>query len=212
MAESEHQSAERQSFLELTRSLTGLPLDQAAAVLETSASIASISLRAGIEFLRSAPAAAHVLQPAELRAWGEMGRRLAMADYESAVSFFGEGVESLQAIAPELRPDIFVLCTRQMVLSTAIGRETLHSLPALATTIENDLLRSIIEVATEIARRSAKHSAEFLNASSAVTNRLNSFNDPALTKAAIALAGAFAARAGGIASDAWAAIPESLAE
>ena len=212
MAESEHQSAERQSFLELTRSLTGLPLDQAAAVLETSASIASISLRAGIEFLRSAPAAAHVLQPAELRAWGEMGRRLAMADYESAVSFFGEGVESLQAIAPELRPDIFVLCTRQMVLSTAIGRETLHSLPALATTIENDLLRSIIEVATEIARRSAKHSAEFLNASSAVTNQLNSFNDPALTKAAIALAGAFAARAGGIASDAWAAIPESLAE
>ena len=212
MAESEHQSAERQSFLELTRSLTGLPLDQAAAVLETSASIASISLRAGIEFLRSAPAAAHVLQPAELRAWGEMGRRLAMADYESAVSFFGEGVESLQAIAPELRPDIFVLCTRQMVLSTAIGRETLHSLPALATTIENDLLRSIIEVATEIARRSAKHRAEFLNASSAVTNQLNSFNDPALTKAAIALAGAFAARAGGIASDAWAAIPESLAE
>ena len=212
MAESEHQSAERQSFLELTRSLTGLPLDQAAAVLETSASIASISLRAGIEFLRSAPAAAHVLQPAELRAWGEMGRRLAMADYESAVSFFGEGVESLQAIAPELRPNIFVLCTRQMVLSTAIGRETLHSLPALATTIENDLLRSIIEVATEIARRSAKHSAEFLNASSAVTNQLNSFNDPALTKAAIALAGAFAARAGGIASDAWAAIPESLAE
>jgi len=187
-------------------------LDQAAAVLETSASIASISLRAGIEFLRSAPAAAQLLQPAELRAWGEMGRRLAMADYESAVSFFGEGVESLRTIAPELRPDIFVLCTRQMVLSTAIGRETLHSLPTLTTTIDDDLLRSIIEVATEIARRSAKHSAEFLNASGAVVNQLNSFSDPALTRAAIALAGAFAARAGGIASDAWAAIPESLAE
>ena len=212
MSEDQHQSAERQSFLELTRSLTGLPLDQAAAVLETSASIAAISLRAGIEFLRSAPAAAHVLQPVELRAWGEMGRRLAMADYESAVSFFSEGVESLRTVAPELRPDVFVLCTRQMVLSTAIGRETFHSLPALATTIDNDLLRSIIEVATEIARRSAKHSAEFLNASGAVLNQLNSFNDPALTKAAIALAGAFATRAGGIASDAWAAIPGSLAE
>ena len=69
---------EQQSFLDLTRSLTNLPLDQAAAVLETSASIAAISLRAGIEFLRAAPAAAHVLQPSELRAWGEMGRRLAM--------------------------------------------------------------------------------------------------------------------------------------
>ena len=61
MSENEHQSAERQSFLELTRSITSLPLDQAAAVLETSAAIASISLRAGIEFLRAAPAAAHDL-------------------------------------------------------------------------------------------------------------------------------------------------------
>ena len=208
----EHQSAERQSFLELTRSLTGLPLDQAAAVLETSASIAPISLRAGIEFLRAAPAASQVLQPTELRSWGEMGRRLAMADYESAIAFFSEGVESLRTIAPELRAEVLGLCTRQMVLSTVIGRETLHSLPALATEInDDDLLRSIIEVATEIARRSAKHSAEFLNVSSAVTNQLKSFNDPALTTAAIELAGAFASRAGGIAADAWTVMPDSLA-
>ncbi len=212
MAE-EHQSAERQSFLELTRSLTGLPLDQAAAVLETSASIAAISLRSGIEFLRAAPGAAQVLQPAELRSWGEMGRRLAMADYESAATFFGDGVESLKAISPELYPDIFVLCTRQMVLSTAIGRETLHSLPAIATGIDDDnLLRSIIEVATEIARRSAKHSAEFLHASGAVLHELRTFNDTDLTAAAITLAGAFASRAGGIAADAWTVMPESLAE
>src|ERR1041384_4416344 len=213
MSEDQHQSAERQSFLELTRSLTGLPLDQAAAVLETSASIAAISLRAGIEFLRAAPGAAQVLQPAELRSWGELGRRLAMADYESAASFFGAGVESLRAISPELYPDIFVLCTRQMVLSTAIGRETLHSLHSLATEInDDDLLRSIIEVATEIARRSAKHSAEFLNASGAVINELRTLNDADLTAATIALAGAFASRAGGIAADAWAVMPESLAE
>src|ERR1044072_3101971 len=135
MSEDQH-SAERQSFLELTRSLTELPLDQAAAVLETSASIAAISLRAGIEFLRAAPAAAHVLQPAELRAWGEMGRRLAMTDYESAASFFAEGVEALRTVLPALRPAIFVLCSRQMVLSTAIGRETLHSFPGLARSEE----------------------------------------------------------------------------
>src|ERR671922_2198407 len=100
MVDEEHESVERQSFLELTRSLTGLPLDQAAAILETSASIAAISLRAGIEFLRAAPAAAQVLQPAELRAWGEMGRRLAMSDYESAASFFAAGVEPLRAVPP----------------------------------------------------------------------------------------------------------------
>ena len=90
--DNEHQSAERQSFLELTRSISSLPLDQTAALLETSAAIAAISLHAGIEFLRAAPAAAQILQSAELRSWGEMGRRLAMADYESAIAFFTEGV------------------------------------------------------------------------------------------------------------------------
>src|SRR6185369_6580885 len=62
------------------------------------------------------------------------------------------------------------------------------------------------------ARRSAKHSAEFLNASGKVSRELGGFGDENLTSAALALAGAFAARAGGIASDAWAMIPEALAE
>src|SRR5215217_330445 len=213
MSESNEQhSAERQSFLELTRSLTGLPLDQAAAVLETSASIAAVSLRAGIEFLRAAAAAAQVLPPAELRAWGEMGRRLAMTDYESAATFFAEGVEALRKISSELHTSIFVLCTRQMVLSNAVGRETLHSLPSLAAEIDDDeLLRAILDVATEIARRSAKHSAEFLNASSTVSRELKSFQNSEVTAAALALSGAFASRAGGIAADAWAVTPEALA-
>src|SRR5687767_4352681 len=141
----EHQSAERQSFLELTRSITSLPLDQTAAVLETSAAIAGISLRTGIEFLRASPAAAQVLQPAELRAWGDIGKRLAMADYESAISFFVEGVEPLRDISPELRPAVFALCTRQIVLSTVIGRDTLRAVPMLSDEIDDDeLLRSIL--------------------------------------------------------------------
>jgi hypothetical protein len=211
--EHEHHSAERQSFLELTRSIAGLPLDQAAAVLETSAAIAGVSLRAGIEFLRSAPGAAHVLQPAEIHSWGDMGRRIAMSDYEAAVSFFGEGVEPLRNIPPELRPAVFVLCTRQMVLSTAIGRETFQTLPGLANEINDaELLGSLLDVATEIARRSAKHSTEFLNASSAVLRQLKSFNDPSVTSAAVSLASAFASRAGGIAADAWSTIPEALAD
>jgi hypothetical protein len=209
----EHQSAERQSFLELTRSISSLPLDQTAAVLETSAAIAAISLRAGVEFLRAAPAAAQILASAELRSWGEMGRRLAMADYESAIAFFTEGVEPLRTVAPELRPAVLLLCTRQMVLSTVIGRESLRSIPTLSAEINDDaLLGSILDIATEIARRSAKHSAEFLNTSAAVAREIKSFDNEGVTAGALALAGAFAARAGGIAADAWAVIPESLAE
>src|SRR5258705_9910591 len=85
-------TAERQSFLELTRSIAGLPLEQAAAVLETSAGIAAISLRAGIEFLRTAPVAAETLAAAELRSWGELGRRIAMSDFEMAIAFFSEEI------------------------------------------------------------------------------------------------------------------------
>ncbi|HEX5888833.1 MAG TPA: VWA domain-containing protein [Pyrinomonadaceae bacterium] len=213
MQSEEHESIERQSFLELTRSIAGLPLDQAAAILESSASIAPISLRAGIEFLRAAPAAAHVLQPAELRAWGDMGRRLAMSDYETAISFFVAGVEELQTVPPDLLPAIFTLCTRQMTLSTTIGRETLNSAPQLITAIgDTGVVVAVLDVATEIARRSAKHSAEFLRASAHVTEVLKSFADEEVTSGALALAGSFAARAGGIAADAWNAIPEALAE
>lgn len=214
MADSEErESLERQSFLELTRSIAGLPLDQAAAVLETSASIAAISLRAGIEFLRAAPAAAQVLQAAELRSWGDMGRRLAMSDYETAVSFFVAGVEELEAVPPELLPAIFTLCTRQMTLSTTIGRETLTSLPQLVQTIDDvEFVAAVIEIAIEIARRSAKHSGEFLNESVNVSDVLRSFADREVTSTALALAGSFAARAGGIAADAWSAFPEALAE
>ena len=209
----ERESIERQSFLELTRAIAGLPLDHAAAILETSASIAAISLRAGIEFLRAAPAASHVLQPAELRAWGELGRRLAMSDYETAVSFFVAGVEELQTVPPDLLPAIFTLCTRQMTLSTTIGRETLYSLPELVANIGDvGIVSSILEIATEIGRRSAKHSAEFLNASAHVSDVLKSFADAEVTSAALALSGSFAARAGGIAADAWSAIPEALAD
>ena len=142
-----------------------------------------------------------------------MGRRLAMADYESAIAFFDEGVEPVREVPQQLRPAVFLLCSRQMILSTAVGRETLAWIPSLVADVEDrDVLASIFDVATEIARRSAKHSAEFLSVSGQVWRELRRFNDPALTTAALALAGAFASRAGGIAADAWTIIPDALTE
>jgi nitric oxide reductase NorD protein len=206
-------TAERQSFLDLTRSIAGLPLEQTAALLETSAAIAAVSLRAGIEFLRAAPAAAEVLQPTELRSWGEMGRRIAMSDFETSTTFFSEGVDRLRNIPSHTQSAIFQLCSRQMILSSAVGRETFRIVPALASTIaDNALFQSVLEVAAEIARRSAKHSSEFLNASENVTRALKNFQDLDVTSRALELAGVFASRAGGIAADAWIALPTALAE
>jgi nitric oxide reductase NorD protein len=205
-------SPERQSFLELTRSLVGLPLDQTAAALESSAAIASISLRAGIEFLRAVPAATQILQPAELRSWAELGRRLAMGDYETGATFFAAGVEPLKLVPHVLQPPFFALCLRQMTLSTAVGRETFKTFPGLVSELQdNDLTLRVLEVAGEIARRSAKHSSEFLAASVAVSKALKQIDDTNVTEQALQLAMAFATRAGGIAADAWAGFPTSLA-
>ena len=207
------QSAERKSFLELTRGLASLPLDQAAAALETSAAIASISLRAAVEFLRGVPAASQILAASDLKLWGELGRRLAMGDYDSAVTFFSEGVYKFREVPRTLHSETFQLCVRQMTLSTGVGRETFQLIPGLIVEVDDEsFFKSVLSIATEIARRSAKHSFEFLKQSAGVSQALKEFNDSEVTAKALSLAEAFAARAGGIAADAWSAIPQAIAE
>ncbi|HEX8921689.1 MAG TPA: hypothetical protein VF766_09440, partial [Pyrinomonadaceae bacterium] len=205
---------ERRSIAGLARELGSLPIDAARATLETSASVAGVSLRASIEFLRAAPRAARVLEAAELRAWGEIGRRLAMGDVETAITFFNEGVEDFANVPGEARPLIFQVCSRQMTLSSAVALETFKSAPLLAAQIKDEeLLRSIFEVAAEISKRSAKHSADFLKATPRLMRRMRDFgaDAPLIFRAAARLASAFAARAGGIAADAWSALPVALA-
>jgi len=182
-------------------------------IIETTTAIAGISLRAALEFLRAAPAAAQVLEPSELRSWGEMGRRLAMSDYESAASFFAAGVAPLRDVPEELLPGIFALCTRQLVLSTSVARETFQTLPAIITQVDDvNTSRAVLDIANEIARRSAKHSTEFINASVDVSRALRDFESSEVIEAALALAASFAARAGGIAADAWSSFLAALNE
>ena len=61
---------ERRTIARLLREISQLPLEQTRAALEMSATIAAVSLRASIEFLRAVSQVAKVLDPAELRAWG----------------------------------------------------------------------------------------------------------------------------------------------
>ena len=213
---------ERRTIAGLFREISKLPLEHTRAALETSAAIAGVSLRASIEFLRAVPGAAQVLEPAELRAWGELGRRLTMAEVEDGVSFFVAGLIEFDQVPPAARPFLFQVCARQMTLSARTAAETFRNAPALAKQVSQpELLRSIYEIAAEISRRSAKHSSDFLNAAPAVVARLIRLdcNDPPAdaggtdlitTRAAIDLTSAFAERAGGIAADAWAALPQAI--
>lgn len=205
---------ERRTLAGLARELGKLPVDVARAALETSAAIASVSLRASVEFLRAVPEAVRVLETEELRAWGEMGRRLAMADTEVAVSFFTAGVEEFGNIPRDARALVFQTCTRQMVLSSSVATATFMRAPVLAQSIADaELLRATLEVAAEISRRSARHSADFLSATPQVVKAFDRFADAKQRVAlkAVELAYAFAVRAGGIAADAWAVLPLALA-
>jgi nitric oxide reductase NorD protein len=205
---------ERRTLAGLARELRRMPGDAALVALETSALVAGVSFRASMEFLRAAPEAAMVLEAEELRAWGELGRRLAMGDAETAISFFAAGVEPLGAVPREARPLIFQVCTRQMTLSSSVAIETFRRAPLLVEVIpEAALLRSVFEITAEISRRSAKHSADFLSTTPRVMACLDPLEAEGLpvAQAALSLASAFAARAGGIAADAWAALPQALA-
>jgi hypothetical protein len=212
---------ERRAIANLLREIGKLPLEQTRAALEISAAIAGVSLRASIEFLRAVADAARILEPAELRAWGEMGRRLTMSEVEDGVSFFAAGAGEFDKVPPGARPFVLQVCSRQMILSATTAAETFRGAATLAANVSQaDWLRSIYEVAAEISRRSAKHSADFLNATPMVIGRLLESDDPPATaggndvittRAAIDLAAAFAERAGGIAADAWASLPDAIA-
>ena len=203
-------AGERRGLGGLARELSQLPADRARAALEVSAALAGVSLRASREFLRAAPAAARVLTAEDLRAWGELGRRLAMADAETGASFFGAGVADLRVVPQAARTLLFQVCTRQMGLSTSVAIETFRAAPAVAEAVgDAALLASVFAVAVEIARRSATHSADFLRATSRVFAHLENFgpDKSAVAHDALQLAAAFAARAGGVAADLWAVLP-----
>ncbi|MDQ1610539.1 MAG: hypothetical protein QOG00_470, partial [Pyrinomonadaceae bacterium] len=154
-------ASERRTIAGLVRAVGKLPPHRARAALEVSAQLASLSLRVGLEFLRAAVGAAQVLEAAGLREWGEMGRRLAMADVETGANFFKAGIAELLEVPAAARPLLFQVCARQLPLSTSIATETFRRAPELARAAAGDgeLLAATYGVALEIARRSARHSA-----------------------------------------------------
>lgn len=202
--------AERRTLAGLLREISRLPLEHTRAALETSALIAGVSLRASFEFLRAVPEVSKVLEPAELRAWGELGRRLTMADVENGVTFFVAGAGDFASVPSVARPFVLQVCARQMILSATTAAETFSHAATLAAQVPDpELLRAIYDVASAISRRSAKHSAEFLQATPSVIAALHS---ESLEQSAIDLVKAFAEHAGGIAADAWLSLPAAIAQ
>ncbi|MET0625150.1 MAG: VWA domain-containing protein [Pyrinomonadaceae bacterium] len=220
-------AGERRTIAGLLREAGALPVDVARAALEVGAGLAALSLRAGVDFLRAVPEAARVLDAEELRAWGEMARRLSMADAETGAAFIASGAGELAEVPRGARILLLQVCGRQLSLSTSFALETYRRAPEVARAVgDPERLRRVFEVALEVARRSARHSSDFLAATPATAASLSAFreeNDESAAvgnenegggvrvwDAALVLAESFAQRVGGIAADAWAALPAAV--
>jgi nitric oxide reductase NorD protein len=232
VAESDRENSknEKSSLTGLAKRLGRLAADKRRAALEVSAALAGVSLRASREFVEAVPRAARVLSADDIRAWGEMGRRLAMGNAEMGARFFAAGVEGLSDVPEEGRSLVFQICTRQLVLSSSISLETFELVPKLARQVgDPELFVEILRLAADIANRSAKHSSEFLQKTPPVAEVLKGFGagegqdgdtlrdsqarrlrSSRVAEAVVALASRFAGRTGGMAADLWANLPESL--
>jgi hypothetical protein len=170
-------ASERRTIAGLAREIGKLPADVARAALEVGAGLASLSLRAGVDFLRVVPEAAQVLDAEELRAWGEMGRRLVMADLETGTAFLASGASELASVPRGARLALLEVCARQLSLSTSTALEIYRAAPEVARAVgDAERLRRVFEVAHEISRRSARHGADFVNATTPAAARLNAFD------------------------------------
>src|SRR4051812_37385468 len=218
-------AGERRTIVGLAREVGKLPADVARAALEVGAGLAALNLRAGVDFLRAVPEAARVLDAEELRAWGELGRRLLMADAGTGGAFITSGVGDLAKVPRGARLLLLQVCGRQLSLSTSFALETYRRGPEVAQAVgDAELLRRVFEVALEVARRSARHSSDFISATPAAAASLSSFEkDEDESEAvesqieggrvwatALTLAESFAQRVGGIAADMWSALPGAV--
>ena len=105
------------------------------------------------------------------------------------------------------RSAVFQICTRQLVLSSSIALDTFRLIPKIAGQIKDEkLLENVLNLAVEIAQRSAKHSAEFLEHTPAVAGDLTGLvmKRRQVADSVFGLAAQFANRTGGMTADLWA--------
>jgi hypothetical protein len=142
-----------------------MPSERAWVTIDVGASLASVSLKAAVEFFKAAPEVAKQLENDDLRAWAEMGRRIALNSAEEAIEFFRSSAETLAALPASLRPLLVALCAKQIVLSPGGALATFRNAPRLAASFGDERAAvKLFSIAVEVAQRSVKHSTEVLTA------------------------------------------------
>ena len=209
----------RSTVESLARKFGVMPSDRAWVAVDVGASLASVSLSVTSEFFKAAPEVAQYLENDDLRAWAELGRRIALNNAEEAIEFFGTSAETLAAVPEKLRPLLVALCGKQIVLSPAAALGTFREAPRTVKTLgsEDSAIR-LFNIAVEVAHRSVKHSVEVLAAAPkalAELQRLENTLEKAdesktPTEYTLSLAESFAQRTGATAAEFLTTVGEGL--
>lgn len=190
-----------------------IPADRILLVLDLTTSLAAISLRSSVEFLMVVPEIARALEQSELRAWGEIGKRLASTNPDAAIEFFHTSLPILNAIAPGFLLRCLTLVSRQAALSTSLALDCFKSFPEILAKFDDATITArILNLCYEVSQHSVKHSCDLLRSAPEVINHLQvlTTQDYRLLNQMMDLTTAFVHRSGGTASEFFTAIPEVL--
>lgn len=201
------------SLSELARRLSELDSEHKRVALEITASLASVSLRVSREFVEGVIAASKVFSPEQIRLWAEIGKKLTMSNPDLGASFFSQEIQHFSSVPEEARTFALQICLRQQILSSNIALETFRQIPELAKEVQSkEFFTKILQVANEVAQRSAKHSADLLKATPKLVKVIESFDNKQkqVSEAIAVLASAFATRTGGMTADLLQILPENI--
>jgi hypothetical protein len=190
------------------------PNERGWVTVDIGASLVSVSPKVAMDFFRAVQEVSHLVDNGDLRAWAEIGRRVALNSAEEAGDFFRYSNDVLAALPESLRTLLIALCSKQTVLSPTAALATFRNAPRTVAALgEERFAARLFKIAVEVAHRSVKHSAEVLSAAPQALNSLRNFDSGAEEspiEAALNLAESFAQRTGATAAEFLFAVGEGL--
>jgi hypothetical protein len=199
------------AFEGLFNRISALPYEGVLITTDLGIAIAATNLRAAVEFLKAAPDVARLLEPSDIRVWGEAGKRLAATSSDTAIDYFQCSVAIIGTFAAELRSPFLKLINKQAALSANTALESFKAAPEIVKAIaDNSIADLVLSICIEIARHSIKHSNDLLKAAPQVIAQLQRAYQTvgeSIVSRALTLTANFAYRSGGTAAEFFLELP-----
>ena len=158
----------------LVKRLRGLPYERVLLTTDIGVMLAGTNPRAGVEMLKAAPEVSRLVEAADLRVWGEAGKRLAATSSDGAVAFFQSSAHILESIPEDMRSPVLRLVNKQAALSANTAIEGFKAAPNIINTVsDHENIAQILTICLELARHSVKHSNDlFLAAPQSLNSKI----------------------------------------